>query len=316
MDRSQTIVAVLAFDHISPFHLSVPCAVFGDMVQGFEVRVCAMAPGIIHTTAGFTMTAQFGLQGLDDADVIVIPSWHDVSVPPPQSLVDALLVAHARGATLVGLCLGAYVLAATGLLDGKQATTHWAFAEDFSKRFPSVGLDANVLYIDEKTLITSAGTAAGIDCCLHLLRERLGSAAANRVARRLVVAPHRQGGQAQFIELPIPERVGDKRLAELMTWMKADLAQDHRIDALAKRALMSRRSLTRHFLALTGLSVGQWLLQERLRYAQQLLEGSHHSIEAISRMCGFGSPVSMRHHFQQVFSTSPSQWRQTFAHGA
>ncbi|WP_193394084.1 GlxA family transcriptional regulator, partial [Aquitalea pelogenes] len=203
---SPPIIAVLAFQHISPFHLSVPCVVFGDAhpdMPAFTLRVCVVDAGPIRTSAGFSIACDYGLEGLDGADIIILPSWQ-VGRPVPHALVQALQQASQAGVQIVGLCLGAYVLAEAGLLDGRNATTHWAYAEDFASRYPQVRLDPAVLYVEDGPLLTSAGTAAGLDCCLHLLRQRYGAELANGVARRLVVPPHRQGGQAQFIAQPLP----------------------------------------------------------------------------------------------------------------
>ncbi|MBN3751106.1 GlxA family transcriptional regulator, partial [Burkholderia sp. Se-20373] len=202
-----TVVAVIAYDGISPFHLSVPSVVFGKerdaaASPAFEFRVCSAERGPLSTTGGFTITAPYGLDGLDDADIVIVPAWRDPDEAPPDVLLDAVRAAAARGAQLVGLCLGAYVLAAAGLLDGRPATTHWAWADDFAQRFPRVKLDPDVLYVDDGNLMTSAGTAAGLDCCLHVVRLRFGSDAANQIARRLVIPPHRQGGQAQYVPQP------------------------------------------------------------------------------------------------------------------
>lgn len=308
-------IAVVAFDHITPFHLSVPCLVFGDLGLGpdyYELRVCAAAPGALPTTAGFDLRVVHGLEALEWAQTVIVPSWHEPDERPPGLLLEALVAASERGARLVGLCLGAYVLAEAGLLDGRRATTHWAWAQDFARRFPQVTLDADVLYLEDGNLLTSAGTAAGIDCCLHLLRQQHGAELANRVARRLVVPPHRQGGQAQFIEQPLPATARDDRLADLLDWVRASLDRPHSLDSLAERALMSRRSFTRHFRQLTGTTVGEWLLAERLALCQRLLETTEQSVEAISALAGFGSPVSLRHHFGRAFGVSPSAWRQMF----
>src|SRR5690349_19192549 len=239
-----TVVAVIAYDGISPFHLSVPSVVFGKerdaaAAPAFEFRVCSAERGPLATTGGFTITAPHGLDALGDADIVIVPAWRDPAEAPPDVLVDALRAAHARGAQVVGLCLGSYVLAAAGLLDGRAATTHWAWADDFSRRFPHVRLDPNVLYIDDGNITTSAGTAAGLDCCLHVLRRLAGSRAANQVARRLVVPPHRQGSQAQFIDEPLPARANGERLAGLLDWMRANPRTDHSLDALAERMAMS-----------------------------------------------------------------------------
>ncbi|KND56678.1 Transcriptional regulator containing an amidase domain and an AraC-type DNA-binding HTH domain [Candidatus Paraburkholderia kirkii] len=210
----------------------------------------------LATSAGFTIAALQPLDALASADVIIVPSWRDPDETPPDALLEALRAAHARGAQVVGLCLGSYVLAAAGLLDGRAATTHWAWADDFMRRYPRVRLDPNVLYIDDGNITTSAGTAAGLNCCLHVLRRLAGSRAANQVARRLVVPPHRQGSQAQFIEEPLPERAHGERLSGLLDWMRANLRADHSLDALAARMAMSRRTFTRRFRETTGATVG------------------------------------------------------------
>lgn len=311
---SAPVVAVLAFQNISPFHLSVPCVVFGDTHPGlpsFTLRVCAVEAGPLRTSAGFSIACDHGLEGLEGADIIILPSWQ-AGAPVPLPLAQALQQAAARGVQIVGLCLGAYVLAETGLLDGRAATTHWAYANDFARRYPQVRLDPAVLYVEDGQMLTSAGTAAGLDCCLHLLRQRYGAELANSVARRLVVPPHRQGGQAQFIEQPLPVRAGDSRLAGLLDRVRSSLAQEHTLDSLAAEVAMSRRSFTRHFRQLTGSTVGQWLLSERLLFSQRLLESSGHGMEQIAALAGLGSPESLRHHFRRRYGVSPSQWRHSF----
>jgi transcriptional regulator GlxA family with amidase domain len=310
-------VAVIAFDRMSPFHLSVPCVVFGeDRSEGgvppFELAVCAAEPGTLTTTAGFTVGAPHGLEGLGNADVIVVPSWRDTHEAPPAALCEALRQAHARGAILVGLCLGAYVLAHAGLLDDRPATTHWAASDDFAQRFPAVRFDPDVLYIDDGDLLTSAGTAAGLDCCLHLMRRLCGASAANYVARRLVVPPHRQGNQAQYVQQPLAAPGRGDRLSGLLDWVRAHLDAPHTLDSLAQRALMSRRTFTRQFRLTTGSTVSAWLLGERLTRAQQLLESSEQSIDAIAQHAGFGSSASLRQHFVEAFRISPSAWRREF----
>ncbi|WP_018604430.1 helix-turn-helix domain-containing protein [Uliginosibacterium gangwonense] len=308
-------LAVVAFDRISAFHLTVPGLVFAQGERfgaEFDIQVCACEPGPLHTDAGFAIVVEHGLEAIATAQTVVVPSWCSPREAPPAALLEALCDAHTRGARIVGLCLGAYVLAAAGLLDGRRATTHWAYAQDFAQRFPKVEVDANVLYVDEGDLLTSAGTVAGIDCCLHLLRQTHGMEITNSVARRLVTAPHRQGGQAQFIEQPLPATAGDARLGELLAWVRRHLDQPHSLDSLAARALMSRRSFTRHFRQLTGTTVGDWLLSERLALSQRLLECGKHSIETIAQMSGFGAAVSLRHHFGRAFGVSPNAWRQTF----
>ena len=316
---SRARVAVVAFDGISPFHLSVPCIVFGDALGGespFKVVVCASEPPPLKTTAGFSLSDLAPLAALKKADVIVVPSWRDVNERPPERLLKALREAHARGAQIVGLCFGAHVLAEAGLLDGHRATTHWEYAKAMAERFPAVDIDPDVLYVEDGNVLTSAGTAAGIDACLHLVRRRLGTQVANRLARRLVVPPHREGGQAQFIEQPLPSTAGGTRLAQLIDSVRGRLDQPHTLDSLAAAASMSRRSFTRHFKALTGTSVQSWLLAERLALSQRLLEQTDQSVERIAEMAGFGSVVSLRHHFRRGLGVNPTAWRRNFAGGA
>lgn len=309
---------MVAFDGISPFHLAVPCLVFGEDRQAdgsprLRLRVCGVQRGVLRTNAGFTIDAPCGLQALRHAHTIVVPSWHDDGTPAPPALLRALRLAHRRGATIVGLCLGAFVLAEAGLLDGRPATTHWHLVPEFARRFPQVRLQPEVLYVDDGSVLTSAGTAAGIDCCLHLLRRRYGAEAANRAARRMVVAPHRQGGQAQYIEQPVRAAPERDRLAPLLDWLGRRLHEDHSLDALARRALMSRRNFTRRFREATGTTVGQWLQNQRLALAQRLLETSERSVEEVAAACGFGSAVSLRQHFGAAFKVSPSAYRRQFS---
>ncbi|WP_230410134.1 GlxA family transcriptional regulator [Undibacterium rugosum] len=314
-------VAVLAFDGISPFHLSVPSLVFGESVQtreaaAFEVRVCAAETQRggrkLRSSAGFYIEPRYGYRTLREADIVIIPSWHqDLRAAPPE-LLTQLRKAHAAGAMLVGLCLGAFVLAQCGLLQGRTATTHWAAAREFALRFPDVCLAPDVLYVAHPDVMTSAGTAAAIDCCLHILRTQCGPEAAAQVARKLVVAPHRQGGQAQYIERPLPESASDQRLTQLMDWMLAHLCETPSVDDLAARACMSRRSFTRHFQQQTGSSPGKWLLHQRLNHAQRALESSELSIEQIALQSGFGSALMMRRYFARELQISPSTYRQQF----
>lgn len=310
-------VAVLAFDGISPFHLSVPCMVFGDEFSAgdrppLNLLVCAQDSGSLQTTAGFGIDVRHGLDTLAEADLVVVPSWHESLERPSDVLLEALRTAHQRGACIVGLCLGAFVLAEAGLLDGRPATTHWALAGVFARRYPQVRLQPEVLYVDDGDVLTSAGTAAGIDCCLHLLRRQFGAEAASRVARRMVVAPQRQGGQAQYVDTPLPVTSPEHRLSSMLAWVGQNLDQPHSLDTLAARAVMSRRTFTRHFRQATGTTVGQWLAGQRLALAQQQLETTQRSIEQIALDAGFGSAVSLRQHFAAVLGTSPSRYRREF----
>jgi len=306
-------VAVIAYQRIRPFHLGIPCAVFGEERPGlprWRFRLCAAEPGPLRTQAGFTIETPWGLSQLSRAQVIIIPGWRDPEERPPEPLLEALRRAHKRGAILMGLCLGAFVLAEAGLLDGLRATTHWSCAELFARRFPDVRLDSEVLYVDEGNLITSAGAAAGLDCCLHLVRRQCGAEVAASLARRLVVAPHREGGQAQFIQAPMPPEV--EAFSKVLDWARGHLHKPLDLDLLAKRAHMSRRTFTRQFRSAVGTSPLQWLLSQRLARAQALLETTALSMDRVAEAVGLGQAASLRQHFQAAFGIAPSRYRALF----
>lgn len=304
-------VAVLAFEGMSALHLSIPCAVFAEAGRA-RVTVASPDRSPLSTTAGVGLVVAPGLAAVEAADLVVVPTWVDVTRAPSAELIAALRAARARGADVMGLCLGAYALAGAGLLDGREATTHWAYAGDFAARFPAARLDARRLYVEADGVWTSAGAAAGLDCCLAYLRARCGGEAANAAARMLVAAPHRSGGQAQFIARPTPTRRGDEQLAALLAEMRARPEAPWRLDALARRAGMSRRSFTRLFQATTGESFLQWLLAERVRLAQTLLETTRSPVEEVASRAGFGSTAALRAHFGRVAGTAPSMWRAQF----
>lgn len=314
---SRQSVAVVAFDRISPFHLSVPCLVFGQecydpCAQAFDLRVCAAEPGRLRTTVGFTIEAEAGLEALAEAQTVIVPSWRDPHERPPQALLDALIAACTRSAT-GGLVPGG-LRAGRGRVARRSPRHHpLDVGGGFRRALPAVRVEPDVLYIEDDGLLTSAGTVAGIDCCLHLVRQRLGAQTTNHLARRLVVAPHRQGGQAQFIEQPLPDSAQDGRLGELLVWLRQNLDQAHSLDSLAQRVLMSRRTFTRHFRQLTGTTVSQWLQAERLALAQRLLETTEHSVQAIAGLAGFGSAVSLRQQFSAAFGLPPLGYRRAFA---
>lgn len=312
---SALTVAVIATTGFSPFHFSVPCILFGQAMPQpdlFRVDICAEKPGVVLSDIGLSINVEHGLERLDRADIIIVPFWNKPDEKPSQVLLDKLISAWQRGAEVVGLCLGTYVLAYAGLLDHHRAATHWEFEKDFTERFPDVHLDRNSLYTSDERLITSAGTAAGIDCCLNIIRDHYGSAIANRVARRMVVPPHREGGQAQFIERPVPGSTRDSKMNELMDYLRRNLDKPHDLDALAGVVSMSRRTLTRHFFKATGTTIGEWLTAERLQRSQELLETTDKSIESVAAMAGFQSPISFRQSFKARFSVSPSEWRRAF----
>lgn len=316
------IVATIAFDGISPFHLSVPCLVFGEdrTRQGlprFDFRVCALQPGApLRTQSGLGLVAPYGLEELVGADIVVVPTWREIEAPPPDSLVEAVAEAHAAGAIVVGLCLGAFVLGAAGLLDGREATTHWASADRLDAMYPKARVRPDVLYVDAGTVITSAGVAAALDCCLHIVRRLYGADPARRVARSLVLPPHRQGGQAQFIERPVAPSADNDALARALDTVVASLDDPHSLDSVATLACMSRRTFTRRFGSRTGTSFSKWLIEQRVLRAQELLETTAHSIENVARMSGFGTAASLRQHFAARLATSPVSYRREFALGA
>lgn len=308
-------VAVIATPGFSPFHFSVPCILFGQRMASsayFSLQICAEQPGLVPSVLGMQIQVEHGLDTLMQADIIIIPFWHDPAAAPSAALLHALVRAWQRGADIVGLCLGTYVLAYAGLLDGRRAATHWEYAADFRQRFPQVRLDDDALYITDQRLITSAGTAAGIDCCLHLIRAHCGSLVANQVARRMVIPPYREGGQAQYIAHPLPQTTRNRTIGELLDFLRRHLDQTHDLDTLARHVNMSRRTFTRRFQQATGTTVNIWLTTERLRRSQELLETTDHSVEKVAVLAGFSSPVSFRQRFKARFAVSPSEWRRTF----
>ena len=312
---SAPLVAVVAFNHFSPFHLSVPCIIFGDLLHDqklFDLRIYAYESGKLRSSEGLTVESTLDADELGRADIIIVPSWRDPAEKPDQLLLDALATAYTRGSQIVGLCLGTYVLAHAGLLKNRKASTHWEFEQDFMRRFPDVKLDSNALYVDDDRLITSAGTAAGIDCCLYLVRQRYGSLIANKLARRMVIPPYRDGGQAQFIERPVPISTQDTRINALLDYLRNHLNQSHSLDELAQYSKLSRRTFTRQFYKATGMSVGEWLTAERLQRSQELLESTSLPIDAIAIQAGFQSATSLRQHFRQRFDVTPGEWRKTF----
>jgi len=310
-----TTVAIVAVDGFSPFHYSVPCILFGDTVSGkkrFEVTICAEKPGLLTSRDGFALNATQDYSAIRQADIVVVPYWAHVLECPPQALLDSLVQARDNGAEIVGLCLGSFVLGYAGILDGKRAATHWEFERQFQSLFPAVELDINALYVDDDNIITSAGTAAALDCCLYIIRQRFGSEVANQIARRMIVPPHREGGQAQFIAQPVPETTRDARINHLIDYLQRNISQPLSLDVLAESVAMSRRTLTRHFMKATGMSVVSWITAERLRRSQLLLESSSLPIEAVAEQVGYLSAVTWRQQFKARFGVSPAEWRKTF----
>ncbi|MHC9045382.1 GlxA family transcriptional regulator [Microbacterium saperdae] len=309
-------VTVIAVEGISPFHLSVPSLVWGGEtpvgeIEPWPIQVAALRAGTLRTSADFDIDIKHGLEAVRGADVVVVPWWGQPESAAPDELSAALRDARDDGTELLGLCLGAFPLADSGVLDGHTATTHWKWADVFRERFPLVTLEPDELYVDEGRIITGAGATAGIDACLHLLARKEGQRVANRVARRIVAAPHRSGGQAQFIERPVPEP-GSDPLAEAMRWSAANLDADLSIDSLAAHAHLSRSSFTRAFRARTGTTVAKWVLGQRLSAARELLETTALPIDDVASTAGFGGAALFRQHFVTAFGATPSQYRAAF----
>ncbi len=307
---------------ISAFHLAVPCLVFRDAFQDafphrkplFDLSLCSVSGSQVETGSGFSISVSNDMTVLEEADLIVVPGW-DNSIPQaPVQLIDRLVEAHQRGATLVGLCLGAFVIADTGLLNGKTATTHWGYSEPFTQRYPNVEFDSQPLFIDHEQLITSAGTAASLDCCLHIVRKLHGSEIASQLARVMVTAPFRSGGQQQYIPAPISSRADQPTsFTQVIEQVEKQVNQPYNIDGLAQRCAMSRRTFTRQFKATYGCTFGQWMLNQRLKLSQQLLESSDYPIAKVAELSGFGSESVYRKNFKIAFHISPSQWRINFS---
>lgn len=309
-------IAVYAFDDVTMFHLAVPQMVFDEVTrQGlaeWNTVLFSDQAGHIRTAEGYQLGEVQGPAAGEVADVVVVPSWFDDGRAPGESLRRVLQQAHQRGVTILGLCLGAIPVADAGLLTGRAAVTHWQAFDSLAARHPDVFLDQTVLYIDHGDVLTSAGTASGLDACLHLVRARLGADAANRVARSLVIAPHREGGQAQYIEHPLPPRSSDDPIANLLEWALGRLGEPLSIDRLASQAHMSRRTFIRVFRASTGTTPSAWIRTRRLDAARRLLETTDLSIDQIAAGCGFGSAVTLRQNFARAFSTTPTEYRRRF----
>ncbi|ADO68324.1 Transcriptional regulator, AraC family [Stigmatella aurantiaca DW4/3-1] len=308
------VMAVVALEGVVPFDLSTPCEVFGRVRlpggrAGYQVRVCGVTPEV---NAGmFSLRTRYGLGELARADTIILPGIADLSVPVPEALVAAVRAAAATGTRVASICSGAFLLAATGLLDGHRATTHWLGAEELARRHPAVQVDPDVLYVDNGQFLTSAGAAAGLDLCLHMVRLDYGSAVAADAARVSVMPLERDGGQSQFI-LHAPPAPDGSSLEPLLRWLEESLHEPLTLEGIAQRAALSVRTLNRRFREQTGTTPLQWVLRARVRRAQHLLETSGHSVEVISAKVGFGSATAFREHFHRIVATSPQSYRRAF----
>lgn len=309
------VVAMAITDGVSPFEMAVPCSVFGmDRteqlgVPWYEFRVCAVPRTPVRTSMGFTVDTEWTTAGLADADTVVVSAAGVEEIP--EELVEVLRAAHERGARILSLCSGAFALAEAGLLDGHTAATHWMHAPGLAERYPLISVDPDRLYIDEGQVLTSAGTAAGIDLCLHVLRSDYGVEIANEVARELVVPPHRDGGQAQFVTAAVPAAAADA-FSTTLDWAARHLDEPLTVADLAARSVMSPRTFARRFREATGTSPHQWLVRQRVAEAQRLLESTDLPVEEIAPAVGFGTAAALRQQFQRVLHTTPTGYRSTF----
>lgn len=315
--RARPTVSVLAYTGMSAFELGIVTEVFGLPrpeldIAWYELTICAEHPGPVPVIGGASLYTPNGLDAFAAAQTVIVPGVPDVAAGPAARLIAALRLAHQRGARIVSICSGAFALAGAGLLDGRRATTHWQYAGLLRRRYPLVQVDPNVLYIDGGDVLTSAGSAAGLDLCLHLVRHDYGASIANAVARRLVIQPHRDGGQAQFIERPLTAGNGDDRIAQSMTWVLEHLAEPITVRTLAQQAHVSERTYLRYFARATGTSPIRWLISQRIQASLALLETTSTPIEKIASAVGFDTAVTYRHHFSQVMRTSPTAYRRAF----
>lgn len=315
---SPASVVVLAYDGLCTFEFGVAVEIFGlprpEMGESwYRFAVAGVDEGELRATGGIRILADGDLSLLERADLILVPGWRGIDAAVPDALCDALRRASARGCQLLSICSGVFVLAATGLLDRRKATTHWRYIEALKTRYPAIDVVEDVLYQDEGDILTSAGSAAGIDLCLHVVRRDYGTEAANRVARRLVIPPHRDGSQTQQLSRPVAQLRESQRLGQLFDFLHQHLAQAHTVDSLARRVGMSQRTFLRRFQDATGTTPTRWLLNERLLRAKDYLENSKLSIDSIAEQTGFGQAATLRHHFRQHYALSPARYRKQFA---
>jgi transcriptional regulator GlxA family with amidase domain len=313
-----TNVVAVVCDGFAAFELGVVCEVFGldrsdQGLPGYDFAVVAAEEPPLRSGQGYRLDTDHRLDRVAAADLVCIPAWRSIDETPPEAFLDVVRAAVDRGARVLSVCSGAFVLAAAGVLDGRKATTHWKYAATLAERYPAIDVDPDVLYVDDGPVITSAGTAAGIDACLHVVREEHGVAVANAIARRMVVPPFREGGQAQYVEAPVPllRRAGTDVLAALLDWMAQHPHEELAVEDLANRAHMSPRTFARRFREATGTTPHKWVLAQRVGHAQRLLEQGL-SVEEVARRAGFGSAATLRSAFARERGTSPSAYARCF----
>jgi AraC family transcriptional regulator, transcriptional activator FtrA len=314
-DRPHRVVALVNSPQ-SPFELAIASEVFGirrpDVPMDYEFSICSRVPGLIGTLAGYPIVVARGLEHLNEADTIVIPGWEPTGAQVPAEVLEALVLAHDRGVRLLSICTGAFVLAQTGLLNGRKATTHWRHLKTLADQFPQVHAQDDVLFIDNGDVATSAGTAAGLDMCLHVVRTDHGAARAARIARHMVMPPRREGDQRQYAVQPAPAATSGS-LADLLDWAEQHLGQDLTLRVLAKRAYLSPRTLDRRFRGQLGVSPGKWLLGRRVDAARELLELTDLTTDAIATRVGLSSATNFRRRFYDAVGTTPTAYRRAFA---
>jgi len=309
---------VVVANGVTPFELGTACEVFGLErpelgVPWYDFKVCAAEPPPLRVITGFVLDTPYGLADAAEAETLIFPCWKGLDVPVPPEVLDVVRHVHGRGGRIITICSGAFVPAQAGLLDGRPATTHWRYAKEFAAKYPTIDVRPDVLYVDDGQILTAAGTAAGIDVCLHVVRLDYGADIANQVARRMVVAAHRDGGQAQFVDQPVLTASGEDALGDALAWALRNLDDAITVDGLAARSGMSPRTFARRFRAIHGTTPYRWLLTQRLLLARRLLETTDEPVERVAERSGFGTAAALRVHFRQELSTSPLAYRRVFA---